>query len=71
MAKEYKVITVVEGGWGTVLLGASAIPTKKMETRLNEEAQAGWEVKFQIVENKRHLLFWKREAVHITLERTV
>ena len=71
MAKEYKVITIVEGGWGTVLLGASAIPVQKMEARLNEEAQAGWEVKFQIVENKRHLLFWKREAVHITLERTI
>lgn len=70
MTKEYKIITVVEGGWGTVLLGASAIPVKKMEAILNEHAQQGWEVKFQIVEKKRHLLFWKREAVHITLERT-
>ena len=67
--KEYKMITVVEGGWGTVLLGASGIPVEKMEAALNKAAQEGWEMKFQIVEDRRHLLFWTREAVHITLER--
>ncbi|BCS97929.1 hypothetical protein DSLASN_35610 [Desulfoluna limicola] len=39
---EYKVITVVEGGLGTIFLGASGIPTKKMETTLNKEAEEGW-----------------------------
>jgi hypothetical protein len=67
--KEYKVISIVEGGLGTVLLGASGIPTKKMETALNLEAAEGWSVVFQIVEQKRFMLFWKREAVIITLGR--
>jgi hypothetical protein len=67
--KEYKVISIVEGGLGTVLLGASGIPTKKMETALNLEAAEGWNVVFQIVEQKRFMLFWKREAVIITLGR--
>jgi len=67
--KEYKVISIVEGGLGTVLLGASGIPTKKMETALNLEASEGWNVVFQIVEQKRFMLFWKREAVIITLGR--
>lgn len=67
--KEYKVIHVVEGGLGTIFLGASGIPIKKMETVLNIEASDGWSLAFQIVEKKRFLLFWKREAVIITLGR--
>ncbi|MGR5451932.1 DUF4177 domain-containing protein [Vibrio sp. PNB22_3_1] len=68
-AKQYKIITVVEGGCGTLLLGASGIPTQRLEAELNKEAQEGWEVKFMVLERKRMLLFWKREAVIVTLER--
>jgi len=67
--KEYKVIHIMEGGLGTIILGASGIPIKEMEIRLNREAQAGWQVVFQIVEQKRFLLFWTREAVVVTLGR--
>ena len=67
--KEYKVLSIVEGGIGTIFLGASGIPIKKMETTMNKEASQGWQVVFQIVEQKRFLLFWKREAVIITMGR--
>ncbi|MFO7831694.1 MAG: DUF4177 domain-containing protein [Desulfuromonadaceae bacterium] len=67
--KEYKVLHVVEGGLGTLFLGSSGIPIKKMEAALNREAAEGWNVVFQIVEQKRFMLFWKREAVIITLGR--
>lgn len=67
--KEYKVVTVLEGGLGTIFLGASGIPVQKMETMLNKEAADGWQMAFQVVEQKRFLLFWKREAVIITLGR--
>lgn len=67
--KEYKVIHVVEGGCGTILLDASGLPVQKMEAELNKLAQDGWQVVFQIVEQKRFMLFWKREAVIITLGR--
>ncbi len=67
--KEYKVIHVLEGGLGTIFLGASGIPIAKMEATLNKEASEGWQVVFQVVEQKRLLLFWKREAVVITLGR--
>jgi hypothetical protein len=67
--KEYKVLHVVEGGIGTIFLGASGIPIKKMETALNKEAASGWQLVFQFVEQKRFLLFWTREAVIITLGR--
>lgn len=46
--KEYKVLYVVEGGLGTIFLGASGIPIKKMEAALNEAAADGWEVVFQL-----------------------
>ncbi len=63
---EYKVINVVEGGIGTILLGASGIPIKKMQNVLNAQVEGGWQVVFQVVEKKRFLLFWKREAIIIT-----
>ncbi len=66
---EYKIIHVVEGGLGTIFLGASGLPLKKMEKILNQEAQEGWQVVFQLVEQKRFMLFWQREAVIITLGR--
>jgi len=67
--KEYKVLHIVEGGLGTIFLGASGIPIKKMEIALNKEAAAGWSLVFQVIEQKRFLLFWKREAVILTLGR--
>ena len=67
--REYKVLHVVEGGLGTIFLGASGIPVKKMEIVLNKEAADGWNMVFQVIEKKRYLLFWKREAVIITMGR--
>lgn len=67
--KEYKVIHVAEGALGTMFLGASGLPMKKIEARLNEEAQEGWNVVFQVIEQKRLMLFWQREAMVITLGR--
>ncbi len=67
--KEYKVVYVVEGGCGTILLGASGLPIKKMETELNEAVSQGWQVVFQVIETKRFMLFWSRESVIITLGR--
>ncbi len=67
--KEYKVVHIVEGGCGTVLVGASGIPIKKLEAELNEMAAEGWQVVFQVIESKRFMLFWTREAVLVTLGR--
>jgi hypothetical protein len=67
--KEYKVIHIVEGGLGTIFLGASGIPIKKLEAMLNKEAAEGWQVVFELVEQKRFMLLWQREAVIVTLGR--
>ncbi|RUO50648.1 DUF4177 domain-containing protein [Pseudidiomarina aquimaris] len=66
---EYKMIHVAEGGCGTLLLGSSGLPLKKIEATLNREAADGWQVVFQVLEQKRFWLFWTREAAIITLGR--
>lgn len=67
--KEYKVLQVAEGALGTLFLGASGMPLKKLEATLNEEASDGWQLVFQVVEKRRFWLFWSRESVIITLGR--
>lgn len=67
MFTQYKVISVSEGALGTLFFGASKIPIRKLEDVLNDEARAGWQVAFQLLERKRFLLFWARETVVVTL----
>lgn len=66
---EYKVDYIVEGGCGTILLGSSGMPIKKLEAAINKAATEGWQVVFQVIESKRFWLFWSREAVIITYGR--
>ncbi|GAD89444.1 MULTISPECIES: DUF4177 domain-containing protein [Vibrio] len=66
---EYKVVHIVEGGCGTILLGSSGLPMQKIEAELNKYAQDGWQLVFQVIEHKRFWLFWSREAAIITLGR--
>lgn len=67
--REYKVISVSESGLSTLLFGSGRIPVSKMEEALNREARDGWNLVFQIVEQKRFMLFWTRETVIMTLGR--
>jgi len=64
---QYKVIQIAEGGCGSLLFGSSKLPLKKIEGTLNEEAKSGWQVVFQIIEQKRLLLLWTRESMVVTL----
>lgn len=66
---QYKVECISEGALGTLFLGSSKIPVKKLEARLNELVKEGWQVVFKVVEQKRMLLFWTRETVLVTLGR--
>ena len=69
MAKEYKIEVVVEGALGTLFLGASKLPVAKMEEVMNRYGAQGWELEFMVVEQKRLMLFWQREAAVITFSR--
>ena len=60
--KEYKVEVVKEGALGTIFLGSSKMPLRKMEEVMNKYGEDGWDVEFQLVE-KRRLLFLRRRDV--------
>lgn len=69
--REFRVEVVTEGAFGTLFFGASKLPIARMETVMNEYGAAGWEVTFMLVERKRFMLFWEREAAIITFSRTL
>ena len=69
MAKQYDVEVVVEGGCGTVLFQASALPIDRMREVLNRRGMEGWTFNFMTLEQKRFLLFWKREAAIMIFSR--
>lgn len=69
MYTKYKVAVIEESGLSTLLVGSAKLPLQKIERVLNEHAQAGWQVVFQIVEKRRFLLFWSREAMIVTFGR--
>ena len=67
--KEFKVEVIKEGALGTILLGSSSLPVKKMEAVMNKYGEEGWDVCFQVIEKTRLLLFWSRESVVMTFSR--
>ena len=69
MKKQYKVEVVKEGVLGTLFLGSSKLPIKKIEEVMNEYGKDGWDVSFQVIEKSRMWLFWEREALIIILRR--
>ena len=46
--KQYKVEVVKEGVLGTLFLGSSKLPIKKMEEVMNKYGKDGWDVSFQV-----------------------
>jgi hypothetical protein len=67
--KEYKVIIYQEGLLGSLLLGASKVDPVRFTQFLNQNAQAGWRVVTMEKDVRRMLLFWKREAYLVILEK--
>ena len=63
MKKEYKVEVVKEGALGTIFLGSSKMPLKKMEEVMNKYGEDGWDVEFQLVE-KEDYYFFGQEKQH-------
>ncbi len=71
MKKQYKVEVVKEGVLGTLFLGSSKLPIKKIEEVMNEYGKDGWDVSFQVIEKSRMWLFWEREALIITFVKDI
>ena len=69
--KLYKVEVIKEGVLGTLFLGSSKLPVKKIEEVMNEYGKDGWDVSFQVIEKSRMWLFWEREALIVTFVKDI
>ena len=66
---EYKVELIQDGGCSTLLFGSGNLPVDKVQNVINQYAQNGWTMVFQVIESRRFLLFWTRQAILITFAR--
>ncbi len=69
MPREYKVVLYREGLLGNIFLAGSRVNPMKFTNFLNENAREGWRVVTMDRESRRELLFFKREAFVVILER--
>jgi len=67
--REFRVELVSEGWFSVLFLGHASIPTQKMTEVLNRYGADGWDLAFQLIERRRFLIFWTREAAIITFSR--
>lgn len=66
---EYKVVIYREGMLGSLFLQASKVDPVRFSEFLNNNAQQGWEVVTMEREQRRMLIFFKREAFMVIMKR--
>jgi hypothetical protein len=66
---EYKVVVYQEGMLGSLFLGESKVNPVKFSEFLNANASKGWEVVTMEKDNRRMLLFFKREGYIVVMKR--
>jgi len=67
--KEYKVVIYQEGMIGSLILGQSKVDPVRFSEFLNSNAIEGWRVVTMEKDIRRMLLFFKREAFLVLMER--
>jgi len=68
--REYKVVIYQEGLLGSLLLGQSKVDPVRFSQFLNDNASDGWRVITMEKDIRRMLLFFKREAFMVVMERS-
>ena len=66
---EYKVVIYQEGMLGSLFLGESKVNPIKFSEFLNANSRRGWEVVTMEKDNRRMLLFFKREGYIVILKK--
>ncbi|EPO6659442.1 DUF4177 domain-containing protein [Klebsiella aerogenes] len=69
--KQYKTVIYQEGMLGSMLFGASKVNPVKFSDFLNKNAKEGWRVVTMEKDIRRMMLFFKREAYVVILEKDV
>jgi hypothetical protein len=67
--REYKVVLYREALLGSLIFGESRVNPLKFSEFLNMNAREGWRVVTMERETRRELLFFKREAFLVIMER--
>ncbi|EML2226575.1 MULTISPECIES: DUF4177 domain-containing protein [Klebsiella] len=67
--KQYKTVIYQEGMLGSMLFGASKVNPVKFSDFLNKNAKEGWRVVTMEKDIRRMMLFFKREAYVVILEK--
>lgn len=67
--KEYKAIIYRENLLSSLFLGVAKIDPVRFSSFLNQNAAEGWRVVTMEKDTRRMLLFFKREAYVVILER--
>jgi len=67
--KEYNVMLYKEGMLGSLMFSSSKVNPGRFAAYLNKEADDGWRVIAIEREIRRALLFWRREAFLVIMER--
>ncbi len=66
---EYKAIVYRESMLGSLILGGAKVDPVRFSEFLNKNAQNGWRVVTMEKDVRRMLLFFKREAYVVLMER--
>ncbi|PIE74228.1 MAG: DUF4177 domain-containing protein [Deltaproteobacteria bacterium] len=69
MLMQYKVVIFQEGILSSFLFGTAKLNPVRFTNFLNELAQDGWRVVTMEKDVRRMLLFWRREAYVVILEK--
>ncbi|MBC9129993.1 DUF4177 domain-containing protein [Frischella sp. Ac48] len=67
--KEYRVVIYQEDMLSTLLFGSAKVDPIKFSNFLNQRAREGWRVVTMEKDLRRMLLFWKREAYVVIMEK--
>lgn len=67
--KEYRVVIYQEDMLSTLLFGSAKVDPIKFSNFLNKHAREGWRVVTMEKDLRRMLLFWKREAYVVIMEK--
>ena len=66
---EYKVIKVNDTFFNAIVLGMAYVPTDRIHQAIAEEVKRGWQLVFQVMEERRFLCLFRRRSLIITFGR--
>lgn len=67
----YEIDRLSEGTLSTLLFGRASINTTRLQDLVNKRSALGYRMVFQVLEQRRTLLFFRRESIILTFEKPI